>query len=532
MKQRWTLHVEHVGKIVEADIQTAPLLCFVGENNSGKSYLMTLLWGIIQYGYVVFPMKSPTMDAMSDKYKKCYNWLKEHLDDEEVEIDQEIANYYIQWFNELLEQYRGKLLKKLFNFPISSKKIEIQQFHLEGGLKLSFYSSIEEVLPFLRNTKALIQTDAMLFGRDKKYQYTDDDILRMNTSVCLKLLSGKLNSQDNSLDHDYKALYLPASRTGILLVFKRLVTRSINDGFLGAKLTQPYVDFINLLVNLEEEKTENLPVYREKLLSFLYNKILSGKIEIKKGKVPTFNYRPKESQQSLPLHIASSVVTEVAPFSLLLQSDTHFQTLIIEEPEAHLHPALQKLMAQCIIRLVNSGCNVWFTTHSDVILQHINNMIKLHHLSDTGASPMTKKYHDLMEKFHYEEQDIIDPEYINMYQFSQHDDSDTSVAIANRASENGMQSFNQIGKKDVYMELRSDSCSNEGNEKVENTIGKPVSLDNTGEDSYLVDSEMIPSTWTEVRKLKFTKYGFIVPTFNDALDRILEEVYAFQGDDD
>ena len=43
MKQRWTLHVENVGKVVEADIQIAPLLCFVGDNNSGKSYMMTLL---------------------------------------------------------------------------------------------------------------------------------------------------------------------------------------------------------------------------------------------------------------------------------------------------------------------------------------------------------------------------------------------------------------------------------------------------------------------------------------------------------
>lgn len=37
---------------------------------------------------------------------------------------------------------------------------------------------------------------------------------------------------------------------------------------------------------------------------------------------------------------------------------------------------------------------------------------------------------------------------------------------------------------------------------------------------------------TYVKKLEANEYGFIVPTFNDALEKILDEVYAFQGDED
>ena len=37
---------------------------------------------------------------------------------------------------------------------------------------------------------------------------------------------------------------------------------------------------------------------------------------------------------------------------------------------------------------------------------------------------------------------------------------------------------------------------------------------------------------TVVQELKPQKYGFEVPSFNDALERILDEVYAFQGEDD
>ena len=50
----WRVHVEGLGKIKEADIDTKPFTLFVGDNNSGKSYLMTLIWGIYSCNQVVF----------------------------------------------------------------------------------------------------------------------------------------------------------------------------------------------------------------------------------------------------------------------------------------------------------------------------------------------------------------------------------------------------------------------------------------------------------------------------------------------
>ena len=42
-----------------------------------------------------------------------------------------------------------------------------------------------------------------------------------------------------------------------------------------------------------------------------------------------------------------------------------------------LHPQLQYQMARLIIRMVNSGINIVASTHSDIIIQHINNMCQL-----------------------------------------------------------------------------------------------------------------------------------------------------------
>ena len=51
-------------------------------------------------------------------------------------------------------------------------------------------------------------------------------------------------------------------------------------------------------------------------------------------------------------------------------------TLIIEEPEAHLHPAAQTRMAVTVGRLVRAGMRVLITIHSDWLLKEIANLMR------------------------------------------------------------------------------------------------------------------------------------------------------------
>ena len=56
--------------------------------------------------------------------------------------------------------------------------------------------------------------------------------------------------------------------------------------------------------------------------------------------------------------------------------------LIIEEPESHLHPALQTAFARELARLVHFGVRVMLTTHSEWILEAPANLVRLSELSD------------------------------------------------------------------------------------------------------------------------------------------------------
>ena len=59
MQTRWTLNLENFGKVKSASITMKPMMLFVGDNNSGKSYVASFLWGILNYGQKIFPQNPP-----------------------------------------------------------------------------------------------------------------------------------------------------------------------------------------------------------------------------------------------------------------------------------------------------------------------------------------------------------------------------------------------------------------------------------------------------------------------------------------
>ena len=83
-----------------------------------------------------------------------------------------------------------------------------------------------------------------------------------------------------------------------------------------------------------------------------------------------------------------------------------------------MHPQLQWQMARVLIRLSNMGLPVFVTTHSDLILQHVNNMIK--------ASKMKNKEAFLQDS-DYEEEDLLDRDNIRVYQFDVQENHRTKI---------------------------------------------------------------------------------------------------------
>ena len=188
--------------------------------------------------------------------------------------------------------------------------------------------------------------------------------------------------------------YLPAARSGIMqshrVIASSLVARSTRAGLERFPELPTFsgvmADFMQRLILYEEDGSDDRSM--NELAAKLEQEALAGRIGIRRptpGGYPEFVYRPRGTEQEVRLTRASSMVSELAPVVLFLRGPVgRGDTLVIEEPEAHLHPAAQTRVAVALARLVRAGVRVVVTTHSDWLLKEIGNLMRAGELNEAG----------------------------------------------------------------------------------------------------------------------------------------------------
>ena len=226
-------------------------------------------------------------------------------------------------------------------------------------------------------------------------------------SVLCYFLLGTNYSKDTSI-------YLPASRTGFMLT-KDIINQVGRDntfnetqGNIITPFTRPINNFLTVINNLSQYSQTKNDKYGG-IVGYIETDMADGVIAVSDLPNKEVRYVPNGRSKSLPLRVVSGVVTELSPLLLLLKYSRKITNIFYEEPEIGLHPQLQKAMGRVLCRIVNSGINVCMTTHSDLIIQHINNMIALNNNSENE---------ELMEKYNYSYEDLLDYWKVRVYQFN------------------------------------------------------------------------------------------------------------------
>ena len=130
---------------------------------------------------------------------------------------------------------------------------------------------------------------------------------------------------------------------------------------LAGSPQQAHDDYDNLALNLEQT-------------------LLQGAVRVEQSPInyPSFVFQPNGWKRDLPLMNASSMVSELAPVVLYLRHVVQpGDLLIIEEPESHLHPAMQVEFIRQLAAAVQSGVRILITTHSEWVLEELANLVRL-----------------------------------------------------------------------------------------------------------------------------------------------------------
>jgi hypothetical protein len=397
-RPRWKLVVEGLGKIERAEVDVHPLMLFVGDNNSGKSYLASVLWGLLAMQRALPLPAGPTLAA-------CEAWLEARR----AELDR-VPEYLLSpadhalfttLFNELI-CHDDVFIKQVFNSPVTAAaRIAVTPLR-HHDLRVAW-----ELVDRADSGTVVYLREAMLVDPRLGESYRAY-LLKYIASWVTLGWTPPLGARSPTLEKD-EPIFLPASRSGFMLTYKD-VTQRVFQGESQIELTQPTKQFINLLAFGVTSSAGRYAAEAD-----LLEGGLDGRIELVSGAVGIndYTYHPTGSA-NLRLPLTSSLVTELAPIVLVLRHMSGFPILVLEEPEAHLHPKLQRRLAQVIVRLVRKGLYVWITTHSENFCQQINDFMKI------GAVPDRAKLAADMQKalgYSYDEQDYLTPDDVAGYEF-------------------------------------------------------------------------------------------------------------------
>lgn len=407
--------VENFGPIAEANIDLRPLTVFVGPSNTGKTYFATLVYvlhgvfnGLSGFG-LLSPfdvsnvrsllgelLKNPAMSEteIQDLLKKLETVGRPFkLSDLPNEMHQKLSAIIknTNFFREEL----NKELKNCFDLDSFSDLMRFSEGERnEMRMLLKFNEGSKENWNFKMNiSESEIKSDSFTVLDNPIYK--DILLLPEGWSISAKLIGDENSVHINSAGHtgSNHRHYLPAARSGIMqshrIIASSLVKRITRVGLdlfpEVPTMSGVIADFMERIILYGDR-----PMYPEmkQLSEMLETEVLAGQILFKPSSsgYPDFRYLPHGSNEEFRLSQSSSMVSELAPLVLYFRSLVQpGDTLIIEEPEAHLHPGAQADMAVIFARLVRAGVRVIITTHSDWLLQEIGNLILEGELAKHGG---------------------------------------------------------------------------------------------------------------------------------------------------
>ena len=402
--------VRNFGPIPEATIDLRPLTVFIGPSNTGKTYFSTQIYALhsIFNGFSESGFLSPFgptgfMGLIAGNEPERGILLDSTITPEEYQKLTEKFRMYEKPFQLLdLSTRMQNQLQDLI------KKSEIFRDPLQEELKNCF--DLDSILVLIR----LAEKQHNEMSVSLKVSKDNQECWKINLKVSesgivvdgsasegMPLLPKGWSITVNPSSHGKEPrvfvshpwpnwmkrnrYYLPAARSGIMqshrVMASSLVKRTTRVGLERfpevPTLSGVLTEFMQQIILYEEERASNSEM--EDIAVALESDALAGQIHVKPSPsgYPDFRYRPHNTKEDMRLSQASSMVSELAPLVLFIRGLIQpGDTLIIEEPEAHLHPGAQTEIAVTLARLVRAGVRVIVTTHSDWLLKEIGNLIR------------------------------------------------------------------------------------------------------------------------------------------------------------
>jgi hypothetical protein len=418
------IELVNIGPFKKASIELKPLTIFIGRNNAGKSLIAQLIWVLAETIPDAYTVASLTYKELTAKFKGdpvevAYKKISGGSADAIGVLTTLIKNF-IEAFGEGIVHGFKREAERIFGnlsnlVKVGENYAEINIISISGdniisqidlviennNIKLNYYKPNIE---YLNNLSI-----SLPYPKHLRISYQNIDIYNDVVTSEGEIIKGIIPmiyyyytfTSFFPLFSSASNVFLPDSRAGVSRILLRPYPRiefirEIHG--IEAKFIDEFHELIRVL------ESRSFIRGSEDLLSSILEEFGCKVRLVREAGVYTI-YLDFQSGKTLHISMAPSGIREALMPILALVSNQH-NFVIIEEPEAHLHPRVQRLLARLVARAVNSGKYIVITTHSDYIVSQLDNLVRL-----------SSKSREDIEKLGFRESDALKPENVSVYLF-------------------------------------------------------------------------------------------------------------------
>ena len=384
------VRIDQLGRIRNSEILVSPLMVFSGESGLGKSYLALLC----HYFF----------ELLINTSRLNHFFVDNNIDFNILSKDFKDVGTALEIKKQDLEAWMAKdailYLRYMLGYDGISGQIEITLPESVPDTMAFTYKNELTGLVDKEEIYTILSLGNLRFRIQEKTQFDESPFAFLLRFVLIDYIFGNYQKLDSTF-------VLPPSRGPIL-------TEQI------IPTTGMYLEFLNDMTGLNRIKPR--PDTASEIVLKLFRTILEG--EVNKEET-TYIYTTNDA--SMPVSAAAASIREIAPLQILAKKqDVSRCAILVEEPEAHLHPLKQRMMADIIGALSHNGAIMQITTHSDYFLRRLNELIMFAKAKKTTDDP--DKLRTLSEKVNIVEDMSIDESIIGAYLLRKQADN-TSIAV-------------------------------------------------------------------------------------------------------
>ena len=368
------LTINNIGKLKNAEVVIDGITVITGENDTGKSTVGKVLWSVFNGFYEID--EKVYNEKVSELEKIIDEIIKENVY-KNLSTD---YNSFFEIFNSTREKIAIEFLKGNKNYLEDEIKIIINNYkkdlkienisnfvqEINETLKISDKEIIKVIVSRIMNKEFHNQINAV-FSKEKM-NIGEISLKIKDKEIDLKIENNEISDVQNYFLINKETMYID------------------NPFILDSYDFEDENHQTHLATNVfsENENSVISEIKVKKKLNNIYqklNSVLSG--EILENKNSKFVYR--KNGEDIDLKNLSTGLKTFAIIKMLLQNGTLEEngTIILDEPEIHLHPEWQLKFAELIVLLQKEfGMHILLTTHSPYFLNAIEVFSERHKIDD------------------------------------------------------------------------------------------------------------------------------------------------------